>query len=74
MSQDAQIEVEAHVWYSVVKKTINVFLTPTDKLDDLKAQLNIYFVYLSKNQITSHVFVQVRCVNLKEDKDEDSWK
>jgi hypothetical protein len=55
-----------------VKKTIKVFLTPTDKLDELKAQLNRYFVHLGENQRTSHVFVQVPSVNLTADKDKDS--
>jgi len=74
MSENAQVEVEAHVWYSVTNKTIKVFLTHTCKLDELKAQLNWYFVHICENQITSHVFVQVSCVNLGEDKDEDSCK
>jgi len=52
---------------------INVFLTPTDKLDELKTQLNIYFFHLGENQRTSHVFVHVTCVNLTTDKDEDGW-
>jgi len=45
-----------------------------DKLDELKAQLNIYFVHLGENQIIPHVFGQVPCVNLAADKDEDNWK
>jgi len=45
-------------------KTIKVFLTHTHKLDKLKTQLNIYYVHLSENQRTSHVFVHVSCVNL----------
>jgi len=43
-------------------------------LDELKAQLNRYFVHISENQRASHVFVRVPCINLGEDKDEDSWK
>jgi len=40
----------------------------------LKTQLNKYFVYLDENHTTSHVFVQVPCVDLGTDKDEDMWK
>ena len=48
MSKDAQVPVETHVRYTVVKKKINVFLTPTDKLDELKTQLNKYFIIFVK--------------------------
>jgi len=74
MSEDAQVQVEVHVRYCAMKKKIKVFLTATDKLDKLKAQINIYFVHIGENQITSHVFVHVSCVSLGEDKDEDFWK
>ncbi|AES97143.1 hypothetical protein MtrunA17_Chr5g0419781 [Medicago truncatula] len=74
MSEDAQVEVEAHVRYSAFMKTIKVFLTPTNKLDELKTQLDRYFSHLGENQRASHVFVQVSCVSLGEDKDEDNWK
>ena len=57
-----------------MKKKIKVFLTPTDKLDELKAQLNIYFIYIGENQRTYHVVVHVLCVDLGEDKEEDVWK
>jgi len=40
-------------------------------LDELKTQLNKYFVHLGENHTTSHVFVQVSCADLGEDKDED---
>jgi len=43
-------------------------------LDELKTQLNKYFVHLGENQRTSHVFVKVLYVDLGVDKDEDSWK
>jgi len=72
MSKDAHVEVEVHVRYVVVKKKIKVFLTPINNLDELKVQLNIYFIYIGENQITSHVLVQVSCMNLGEDRDEDS--
>jgi len=57
-----------------VKKKIKVFLTPTDKLDELKAQLNRYFIHIGENQRTSHVVAHVSCVDLGEDKEEDFWK
>jgi len=66
--------VEAHVRYAAVKKKIKVFLTPTDKLDELKAQLNRYFIHIGENQRTSHVVAHVSCVDLGEDKEEDFWK
>ena len=68
MSQNAQIE--GHVRYFAFKKTIKVFLTSTDTMDNLKAQLNKYFVYYDENHTTSHVFVQVPYVDLGADKDE----
>ena len=49
MSEDAQVEVEAHVSYSATNKTIKVVLTPTDKLDELKTQFNKYFVHIGEN-------------------------
>jgi len=72
MSQNAQIEGRGI--YSAFRKTIKVFLTPTDTLDDLKTQLNKYFVFRGEDHNTSHVFVQVPCVDLGADKDEDIWK
>ena len=72
MSKDAQVEVEAHVWYSFVKKMVKVFLTPSDKLDELKVELNRYFVHIGENQRTSHVIVQVKCVNMAADKVKDN--
>jgi len=72
MSEDTQ--VEAHVGYSTFRRKIKVFLTPNDKLDELKTQLNKYFLHLGENQTTFHVFVQVSCVDLGAGKDEDMWK
>lgn len=59
MSKDAQVKVEAHIMFDTLpsRGQLRFFLTPIDKLDKLKAQLNIYFVNLCKNQRTSHVFV-----------------
>ena len=67
MSEDAQVPVEAHVRYESVRKKVKVFLTPTDKLDELKAQLNRYFIQIGENQRTSHVIVQVPHVNVRKD-------
>jgi len=49
-------------------------ITLTDSLDNLKAQLNIYFEYLGENQHTRHLFAQMPCMNLGADKDKDMWK
>jgi hypothetical protein len=67
-------KIEGRVRYSVFKKTIKVMITPTHTLDDLKAQLNTYFEYLGENQYTRHLFSQMPCMDLGEDKDEDMWK
>ncbi len=67
MSEVAQIE--GRVRHSSFKKTINVMITPTDTIDDLKAQLNIYFEYLGENQYTRHIFAHMPCIDLGADKD-----
>ena len=67
-------QIEGHVAYSAFKKTIKVFLTSMDTLDDLKTQLNKYFVIRDEDHSTSHVFVQVPHYDLGADKDEDMWK
>jgi len=51
---------------------VKVFLTPSDKLDELKVELNRYFVHIGENQRTSHVIVQVKCVNMAADKVKDN--
>jgi len=43
-------------------------------LDDLKTELNKYFVFHGEDHSTSHVFVQVPCYDLGADKDEDMWE
>ncbi|KEH26374.1 hypothetical protein MTR_6g053270 [Medicago truncatula] len=48
----------------LLKKTIEVMITPTDTLDDLKVQLNTYFEYLGENQYTRHLFAQMPCMDL----------
>ena len=55
-------KIEGRVRHSAFKKTVKVMITPTDSLDDLKAQLNTYFEHLGENQYTRH--------NLGEDRDE----
>jgi hypothetical protein len=52
-------------------------ITPTDSLDDLKAQVNTYFEHLGETQYTRHLFAQISCIdNLGVDKhkDEDMFK
>jgi len=45
-------------------------ITSSDSLDDLKSQLNTYFEHLGENQYTHHLFGQMPCIDLGEDKDE----
>jgi len=72
MSEVAKIK--GRVRYAAFKKTIKVMIRPTDSLDDLKAQLNAYFVHLGENQHTLHLFTQMHCIDLGEDRDEYAWK
>jgi len=74
MSEDAQGQVEVHVIYEAVKKRVRFFVTPTDKLDELKAQLDRYFIHIGENQRTYDVVVNVPDIDLGEDKEEDFWK
>jgi len=67
-------KIEDCVRYSAFKKTIKVMITPTNSLDDLKAQLNTYFEHLGENQYTRHLFGQMPCIDLGEDRDEYAWK
>jgi len=57
-----------------VKNRVKFFITPTDKLDELKAQLDGYFIQIGANQRTSDIVVNVSGVDLGEDKEEDFWK
>jgi len=72
MSEVAKIE--GHVRYSAFKKTVKVMITPTDSRNDLKTQLNTYFEHLGENQYTRHLFRQMPCIDLGEDRDEYAWK
>jgi len=67
-------KIEGQVKYSAFIKTIKVMITLTDSLDDLKAQLNTYFEHLSENQYTRHLFGQMSCIDLGEDREEYAWK
>jgi hypothetical protein len=67
MSQNAKIEARVDTPLSI--RQLKFFLTPTDTMDELKSQINKCFVYLGENHTTSHVFVQVPCVDLRADKD-----
>jgi len=49
-------------------------ITPTVTLDNLKAQFKTYFEYLGENQYTRHLFAQMSCMDLGEDKDDHTWK
>jgi len=60
--------------YPAFKKTIKVMITPTDSLGDLKARLNTYFEHLGENQYTHHLFGQMPCIDLGEDREEYAWK
>ena len=63
-------KIEGLVMNSYFKKKIKFIITTTETLDDLKAQLNTYFEYLGENQLTRHLFAQMPCIDLREDKDE----
>jgi hypothetical protein len=58
-------KTEGHVRYSSLKKKVKVMITPTDSLDDLKAQLNTYFEHFGENQYTCHLFGQMPCIDLE---------
>jgi len=47
-----------------VKKRFKFFITPTEKLDELKAQLDEYFIHIGADQRTSDVVVNVPGVDL----------
>jgi len=60
--------------YEAVKKRVRFFVTPIGKLDELKVQLDGYFIHIGANQRTSDVVVNVSGIDLGEDKEEDFWK
>jgi len=68
MCEDAQDPVELHVLYATVKKRVRFFVNTTDKLDELKAKLDRYFIHIGSNQRTYDVVVNVPGIDLGEDK------
>jgi len=74
MSEDAQDPVKLHVRYLDVKKRAKLFVNPTDKLDELKAKLDDFFIHIVSTQRTRDVIVNVPTIDLAEDKEEDFWK
>ena len=71
MSEDAQDSVKLHVRYVDVKKRVRFFVNPTDKLDELKAKPDDFFIHIGSNHRTCDVIVNVPGVDLGEDKEED---
>jgi len=74
MSEDAQDPVKIHVHYVDVKKKVRFFINPTDKLYELKAKLDDFFIHIGSNHRTYDVIVNLPGVDLREDKEEDCWK
>ena len=74
MSEDAQDPVKLHVRYIDVKKKARFFVNPTDRLDELKAKLNDFFIHICSNQRTRDVIVNVLTIDLGEDNEEDFLK
>jgi hypothetical protein len=67
MSEDAQDPVELHVRYVAVKKRARFVVNPIDKLDELKAKLDDFFIHIGSNQRTCVIIVNVPGVDLGED-------
>jgi hypothetical protein len=74
MSEDAQDSVKLHVCYVDVKKMARFFVNLTDKLDELKAKLDDFFIHIGSSRRTCDVILNVSGVDLGEDKEEDFWK
>ena len=55
-------KIEGRVRCTAFKKTIKVMITLDDSLDDLKSQVNAYFVHLGENQYTRHLSAQMHCI------------
>jgi len=64
MSEDAQDPVKLHVRYVDVKKRVRFFVNPTDKLDELKAKPDDFFIHIGSNHRTCDVIVNVSGVDL----------
>jgi len=74
MSEDAEDPVKLEVPYVDVKKRTWFTVNPTDKLDELKAKLDDFFIHIGSNHRTCDVIVNVSGLDLGEDKKEDFWK
>ena len=57
MSEDAQDPVKFHVRYVDVKRRARFFVNPTDKLDELKAELDDFFIHIGSSHRTCDVIV-----------------
>lgn len=64
-------QVEAHVIYETLKKTIKIFLTPINILPELKKQLNHFDNDAGKNHTASNVVVQVSYIDMMHNNDID---
>jgi len=74
MSEDAQDLVKLEVRYVDVKKRAWFTVNPTDKLDELEAKLDDFFINIGLNHRTRDVIVNVSGLDLGEDKEENFWK
>jgi len=64
MSENAQDPVKLEVRYVDVKKRVWFTVNPTDKLDELKAKLNDFFIHIGSNHRTRNVIVTVSGLDL----------
>jgi len=71
MSEDAQDPVKLEVCYVDVKRRVWFTVNSTDKLDELKAKLDDFFIHIGSNHRTRDVIVNVSGLDLGEDKEED---
>jgi len=74
MFEDAQDPVKLEVRYVDVEKRVWFTVNPTDKLDELKAKHDDFFIHIGSNHRTRDVIVNVPDLELGEDKEEDFWK
>jgi len=74
MSEDAEDPVKLEVRYVDVKKRVWFTVNPTDKLDELKAKLDVSFIQIGSNHRTRDVIVNVSGLDLGEDKEENFLK
>jgi len=74
MSEDAQDRVKLDVRYEDVKKRARFFVNLTNKLDELKAKLDDFFIHISSSHRSYDMIVNVLGLDLGEDMEEDFWK